>query len=304
MISYIPSLVFGAVLAVFGALGMYVRARRMVAAAALRRRLGEALTAHGRGADSVASARGAEQLRQLIGQSGLHWTVGDFMSRALLAGGLGVVVGALAGSPLLSGLLGLAGPVVVWAVLQSARRRRIAQCERQMPHALELMVMALRAGQALPGAIALAASETPAPLGEELQRAVDEQALGRPLDAVLQGLAARLPNCTVVNSFVVSILVLQETGGNIIGVLDRMIDGARARTSYESRLRALTSEGRTSAWILGSLPGLFLVLASVLDPQFSRFVFADPAGHRILFIVAALWLGGVVWVRRLVGRLE
>jgi tight adherence protein B len=169
-----------------------------------------------------------------------------------------------------------------------------------MPQALEIMALALRAGHAMPKALALAADETPAPLSRELRRACDEHALGRPIEGVLAGFGQRLPGCEAVNTFVVAVLVLQETGGNLIAVIDRIVENARSRSSYQARLRALTSEGRQSAKLLALLPGAFGVLAMMSDPSYADMLLHDSGGRIITLISGSLWLMGVLWTRRLV----
>ena len=117
-----------------------------------------------------------------------------------------------------------------------ARARRLAQCDEQMPQALEIMALALRAGHALPGALHLASQETPAPLCHELRLAHEQHQLGRPIAEVLQAMGQRLPGCAAVETFVVAVAVLQETGGNLIQVIDRIVENARARAGYQAML--------------------------------------------------------------------
>jgi tight adherence protein B len=184
--------------------------------------------------------------------------------------------------------------------MRRARARRLAQCDEQMPQALEIVALALRAGHALPGALALAASEAPAPLCHELRRAHDEQQLGKPIAEVLAAMGERLPGCASVETFVVAVNVLQETGGNMIGVIDRIVENARARSSYLTRLRALTAEGRQSARMLALLPLGFFVLAASGDKKYLGTLIHDGGGRMILAVAIALWALGLEWTRRLV----
>jgi tight adherence protein B len=94
--------------------------------------------------------------------------------------------------------------------------------------------------------------------------------------------------------------VLQQTGGNLIAVIERIVENARARAAYHQRLRALTAEGRSSAKMLAALPGAFAVLAALADPSYATTLIGDPAGNVILLVTAALWAAGILWTRRLV----
>jgi tight adherence protein B len=239
-------------------------------------------------------------LAQLVHESGLGWTMGMFIARLVLAAFFGLLIGILFGSGFLAVAFALTGVVILWVIVRAARARRLAQCDEQMPQALEIMSLALRAGHALPKALSLAADEAPTPLRYELRRAADEHSLGRPIAGVLESLSHRLPGCDAVNTFVVAVLVLQETGGNLIAVIDRIVENARARASYQARLRALTSEGRQSAKLLALLPGAFAVLAILSDPSYGDMLFYDSGGRIITILAATLWVIGIFWTRRLV----
>ncbi len=303
----LTQVVFIGVFAIFAAVGLLIAARRIRVTDALRRRLGELR------ADSDPLVRAAsgqdgsgmdQTIAQVLDESGLGWTVGMFATRVALASLLGLLLGAVVGSGFLAVVLSLAGVVAMWIVVRAARRRRLALCDEQMPQALEIMALALRAGHALPKALALAADEAPAPIAHELRRASDEHALGRPVGEVLEALGRRLPGCEAVNTFVVAVLVLQETGGNLISVIDRIVNNARARVSYQARLRALTSEGRQSAKLLALLPGAFGVLAMASDKSYVNILIHNDGGRLIGLLAVGLWVMGILWTRRLVRPLS
>lgn len=306
MTGTIANLVFLAVLASFGAIGLLLYVRGLKAGDSLRRRLGRLA---GGDRDPLLTmtdgeSAGDSDLARVLAESGLGWTMGMFASRVAAAVAVGFVLGLMIGSGFLSFLFSLLGVLAVWIVVRGARARRLAQCDEQMPQALEIMALALRAGHALPKALQLAADETAAPLCYELRRACDEHALGRPMPEVLSRFGERLPGCEAVNTFVVAVLVLQETGGNLIAVLDRIVEAARTRASYRARLRALTAEGRQSAKLLAMLPGAFAVLAMLSDPSYADMLLYDSGGRVITLIAGTLWLAGILWTRRLVKPLS
>lgn len=288
-------LAFGAVMAVAVALLLLWNANRLRARDALRHRLGERMTKR----DDLVRGETAG-LAGWLAASGLDWTTGELSARVAFAAVLGLVLGAAIGSGALAVIFALLGCAGMWFLVRRARARRLAQCDEQMPQALEIMALALRAGHALPGALALAAQESPAPLCHELRRAHDEHQLGRPIAEVLAGMGERLPGCAAVETFVVAVAVLQETGGNLILVIDRIVENARARSGYLTRLRALTAEGRQSARMLALLPLGFFVLAFAGDPRYMGMLIHDSGGRMILFVAIALWMTGIMWTRRLV----
>jgi tight adherence protein B len=295
----IAPLAFIATLSLFLCAFLFWQARRVRAGETLRRRLGvrraeqDALVKH--------EARG---LGRLVAESGLGWSGPQLIARVAIASICGLLLGLVLGSGVLAGLLAIVGCLALLVIVRRARARRMAQCDEQMPQALEIMALALRAGHALPGALELAAQEAPAPLCHELRRAHDEHGLGRPIAEVLSAMGERLPGCAAVETFVVAVAVLQETGGNLIGVIDRIVENARARSGYQTRLRALTAEGRQSARLLAFLPGAFFLLAMASDPSYARTLIGDPGGRTILFVALGLWGTGLLWTRRLVRPLR
>ncbi len=300
----IVNVVFVAVFAVFAAVGLLLYARTATKDGALSRRLGRLKSSADDQLIMGDSDGELGTVAQAVAESGLGWTVGMFVTRAALASIMGLLIGLTIGSGFLAFVFALVGAAALWLFVGKARTRRLGLCDQQMPQALEIMALALRAGHALPRALDLAAEEAPAPLCYELRRASDEHALGRPIGEVLAAFGERLPGCDAVNTFVVAVLVLQETGGNLIAVIDRIVENARAMSSYQARLRALTAEGRQSAKLLAMLPGAFGVLAMMSDPQYADMLLYDSGGRMITIIAGGLWFLGIMWTRRLVRPLS
>jgi tight adherence protein B len=251
--------------------------------------------------DDLLRDRGTQRgVASLVEQAGLDWTMAGV---GLRAGGLTaflLVFAMMLGEPSLALVALVAGPGAVWLYLLRARRRRLDRLDAQMPRVLEIMTLALRAGHAVPRAVALAADEVPAPAGTELRRVVEEQALGRPLEEAFVALSRRLPACTGIRALVTSVLVLRSTGGNLVEVLERIAEMLVARTQYRLRLRAVTSEGRSSGVMLSALPVVFALMVAWADPNYMRLFIDEPMGRLMALIGGVLWLLGTLWIRRLV----
>jgi tight adherence protein B len=297
----IAPLAFVGVLSLALALFLGWNARRTRARDALVRRLGERAPEGGRDALMRDESEG---VARFLEESGLGWTPNELITRVGAAVVVGLLFGVVLGSGALAFLFALGGCLAMWVLVRRARARRLAQCDEQMPQALEIMALALRAGHALPGALQLAAAETPAPLCHELARAHEEHQLGRPIADVLAAMGKRLPGCVSIDTFVVAVAVLQDTGGNLIAVIDRIVESARARSGYQTRLRALTAEGRQSARMLGALPVAFFFLALLSAPSHTAMLIHDSGGRVVLVITIVLWLTGLAWTRRLVRPLS
>ncbi|MSP16446.1 MAG: hypothetical protein EXR73_07535 [Myxococcales bacterium] len=267
---------------------------------ALRRRLGSSDRVVGDDLLRQDSAASASGFAQLVIDSGFGWTRAVFIGRMAGSGVLAACVGAMFLGALGALVFGGIGAAVLPWLARRARDARMAKCDSQMPQALEVMSLALRAGHPLSLALSIAAAEAPSPIAEELRRAMDEHELGRPLGDVLVAMGKRLRGSEVVHTFIVAVLVLQQTGGNLIAVIDRIVENARARAQYQARLRALTSEGRSSARMLAAVPGVFFIMGALVDPTYAKTFFADSAGKMLFGIILLLWFLGVMWTRRIV----
>nr|WP_314628452.1 type II secretion system F family protein [uncultured Noviherbaspirillum sp.] len=200
-------------------------------------------------------------------------------------------------APFLLLSVGLAGLPALLAL--HLRRRRMACMERQLPDALDLLGQALRAGHALPSALRMAAEDDAAPLADEFRKLVDEVAYGAALPEALRRMAARNPGGDI-GCFVVAVLIQRDTGGNLAELLAGIAALVRERQKLRGQVRVATAEARLSAWILGLLPFVLAAALHLAHPGFISLLWTDPAGRRLLCVVAALLVAGLVWMRMLV----
>lgn len=240
-------------------------------------------------------------ITDLLESAGADPNVGAFLTRCMVfflgSFALAVVLTGDVGAGLFFALVGAGLP---YLGLLRGKSKRMMRIEEQLPEALEVMTISLRAGQSLDQTIKNTAFELEAPIGEEFQRIAQEVQLGRSLEQSLLAMSERLPKARTVRTFVVSVLVLRQTGGNLIEVLDNIIDTMRQQHQYESKLRAMTAEGRSSARMLAGLPPAFLSMAYLANGNYISQLFADPLGRVLLGISATLYVIGLTWTRRLV----
>ncbi|MBK8480157.1 MAG: type II secretion system F family protein [Proteobacteria bacterium] len=241
-----------------------------------------------------------KRLAPVLAQAGIEASAERFVFRAAAALVGVMLVGSLIGrGPVAGVLLGLMTAIGVGGYVAARRRSRLAALDGQLPQALDLMALSLRAGQTLEGGIRLIGVETADPLGGELRRCYHEYELGRPIEQALVQMGQRLDASRSLSTFVEAVLVLKQTGGNLVEVIDKIGSTLRAQASYEARFRALTAEGRLSGVILAAMP--LLVVAGVLLSEGSYFapLVAREGGRWFLGIAVVLWGLGVFWMSRL-----
>ena len=190
-----------------------------------------------------------------------------------------------------------AGLPLFWFQLRADRRRR--KFQEQFPVALDIFVRGLRAGHPIAAALDLLTTEMADPIGSEFGLVVDEVTYGAELKEALAAMAERW-DLDDMRMFVVSLSVQSETGGNLAEILENLSRVVRERASMMLKVRALSSEGRMSAWMLSVLPVGTFVLLFLLNPAFYLDVADDPVfvpGCGGLIITYAL---GVWMIRRMI----
>ncbi|MFM5885209.1 MAG: type II secretion system F family protein [Novosphingobium sp.] len=211
-------------------------------------------------------------------------------SRLTITSGVVELVVAVAGA------IAFGLPLMILSRIAEKRRKRM---EEQFPVALDIFVRALRAGHPVASAISLLTNEMEDPLGSEMGLVADEVSYGANLTEALGALAERW-DLDDIRMFVVSLSLQSETGGNLAEILGNLSTVIRERASMYMKVRALSSEGRMSGWMLTVLPVLTFISMFMVSPQFYIDVAADPIfiyGFGILFV---MYFIGVYIIRRLV----
>lgn len=213
---------------------------------------------------------------------------------------IGTVAALVAGGPGLAGLacLGLAGGPVL--VVRTRRGRAGARLEQALPGALEAVARSLRSGASLRQAVEEAGRATGGGkvLAAELSRAAAEAAQGASLVAALEGVAARRP-LPGVRLGVAALCLGAETGGAQARAVDGVAATVRERLAVGAELRALSSQARISALVIGLAPIGFGAFAAATDPRTSEFMLHTPAGLALLATGLVLDGLGWLWMQRL-----
>jgi tight adherence protein B len=220
--------------------------------------------------------------------------------------GVGLVLVAKAGFAMGAGTLLLVGaivfcatfaiPLLMLSYIAQKRRKRI---EEQFPVALDIFVRALRAGHPIASAIELLTKEMEDPIGSEFGLVGDEVAYGAELTDALAAMAERW-DLEDIRMFVVSLSVQNETGGNLAEILQNLSEVIRARSSLYMKVRALSSEGRMTGWMLTVLPVVAFVGLFLVNPRFYLDVAQDAMFITGAVILLLMYLTGFVMIRRMI----
>jgi tight adherence protein B len=230
------------------------------------------------------------QLQKRLAMTGKSWTVGQYggVSATMVA----VIAGLLSfkGLPFLLALLigiivGLGFPHLF---VGKTITRRVGKFTAKFPDAIELLVRGLRSGLPISETMGVVGAEVDGPVGEEFRAVSDKMKIGRSMDAALQETADRL-GTPEFQFFVITIAIQRETGGNLAETLANLADVLRKRSQMKLKIRAMSSESKASAYIIGSLPFIVFGLIWFINANYMQNFFVD---QRLM--VAGL--GGMVWM--------
>ena len=229
-------------------------------------------------------------LRKRLEMTGKEITLGKYAM--VCAGMFAFVVLALTmrGLPiLLAFFLGLfVGVGLPHFIIGKMIKRRINKFNSNFPDAIELMVRGLRSGLPITETLGIVSSEIPGPVGLEFRMVSDKMKIGRTMEAALQDTSDRL-GTPEFQFFVITLAIQRETGGNLAETLSNLADVLRKRAQMRLKIRAMSSESKASAYIVGSLPFIVFTLVWMINPDYMGNFFTDQR-----LIVAGL--GGLVWM--------
>ena len=225
-----------------------------------------------------------------LDRTGRNWTIAQFF---YVCGGLFAVVAAgllLKGAPLLLCIFG--GTAIGFGLPHMAVsfliNRRVNKFTASFPDAIELLVRGLRSGLPVTETIGVVAREVDGPVGEEFSKVVDRIKIGRTMEDALGESAKRL-DTPEFKFFGITLAIQRETGGNLAETLANLADVLRKRSQMKLKIKAMSSESKASAYIVGSLPFIVFGLVYSVNPTYLAGFFSEDR-----LIIAGI--GGLTWM--------
>ena len=239
-------------------------------------------------------------LERWLEQAGAPISLSGLLVTSLLAAVvIGVVGGALAGSPWATGVTGLCGFLVPAAVIRQRRILRLRKFEEHFPEALDLISRAVRAGHAFSAGLKMIGDELDAPVGPEFRKTFEEQNFGLPLADALDHMAVRVPLLDV-RFFVTAVLIQHDTGGNLAEILDNLAQVVRERFKIRRQVRVHTAHGRMTGYVLLALPVFLIIALSFINPDHVALLFQESMGRTMLVGAIVMQTVGYLWIRQVV----
>ncbi len=230
-------------------------------------------------------------LRKRLRSTGLNIKIGHYLLACLATMPATVlIVIVAAGLPLLLAapigvIVGVGLPHMVIGIMVKRRQERFIG---QFPEAIDLIVRGLKSGLPVTESVRTVGSEIPKPVGGEFRQIMEHLALGKTLEEAMW-LATERIDIPEFRFFVVSLSVQRETGGNLAETLENLAEILRKRRQTKLKIRALSSEARASALIIGALPFIMFVLIWMVNSEYLLPLFTDLRGN-IMLGIGLFWL--------------
>jgi len=242
----------------------------------------------------------AADLQQLILHSGSKSTIGAFAAVSIgLAAGAGLVAHTFNAPIPLIVVATIIGGASRYALLRFQKSKRLKAFNTALPDAIELMARALRAGHSMSSSIEVIAEQSAEPLASEFADVYQQQKFGIPFRDALLEMGVRVPSKDL-HFLITAVLVQKETGGDLTEILDRTTHVIRERVRIEGEVRTYTAQGRLTGWILSLLPIIMLMLINIVSPGYSRVLFHDPLGQKMLYAGGAFIVIGAFIISKIV----
>ncbi len=226
------------------------------------------------------------RLRANMKRAGMNLSVGAFIVISLGVGLVIVTLGAASGRAPVALLVvpGLfSGMLLVDNAIKFRGDMLANRFMKQLPDALDTIIRGIRSGLPVIECIGAVGEEFDDPIGGYFRAIAERVALGEPIDAALWR-TARVINRPEMDFLAISISIQMETGGSLAEALGNLATLLRERERLKLKIKAISSEAKASAIIIGALPFVMLGMLTMMSPEYVMPLFTDPRGHTLLML--------------------
>jgi tight adherence protein B len=238
-----------------------------------------------------------QKLRTRLARTGRSITISEYMLITAVCVGVFYLLFhfifgfKIAASVLLGVCLGVAIPHVV---IGSLGKRRCKQFIKFFPESIDAMVRGIRSGLPIIESIKVVGEEMPDPIGLEFRAIADGVRMGRQLEDAMWEVAKRV-DVPEYRYLIVALGIQKETGGNLAETLANVSEVLRRRRHIKLKIKAMSSEAKASAMILGALPFIIAGVLALVAGSYIAVLINDPRGH-VLLGIAAFMMGTGVFI--------
>ena len=137
------------------------------------------------------------------------------------------------------------------------------------------------------------------PVGGEFKRLIESMKVGVTLEQALKRMFESMPT-TEVSFFAIVMTIQQKSGGNLSEALGNLAAVLRDRKRLQGKIRAMSSEAKASAMIIGSLPPAVMGIVYLTTPNYIAMLFTERVGN-LLLAGCVIWMGlGIMVMKKMI----
>jgi tight adherence protein B len=193
-------------------------------------------------------------------------------------------------------VVGLGLPRWVLGFLTNRRRKKFTE---NFATAIDVIVRSVRSGLPTNEALRIVAREIPNPVGSEFHALTESMKVGVTLDQALKRMLESMPTPEV-GFFTIVMTIQSKSGGNLSEALGNLAAVLRDRKRLQGKIKAMSSEAKASAGIIGSLPPGVMGIVYLTTPAYIAKLFTERAGN-IMLAGCVFWMGmGIMVMRKMI----
>lgn len=236
-------------------------------------------------------------LTRRMRQGGLLWSKRTYYLVCLATGLTALaVLSPLIGLLEAFGLSFASAALFPYLFVQMKRKRRLKAISMEFANAVDIIVRGLSSGLLLSDCMRIIASEMKDPLRSEFRSVVHDLALGLSMNDAVKRMSGRIP-LPEVGFFSIVITTQNRTGGSLSEALSNLSTVLRDRKKMVGKIKAVSSEAKSSAVIVGMMPVVVGSLVWLISPDYISLLYSTATG-RLALIGCVLWMGVGVFVMK------
>ncbi|HUL09224.1 MAG TPA: type II secretion system F family protein [Candidatus Acidoferrum sp.] len=237
-----------------------------------------------------------QKMRGRLLRTGRQISLGQYLTFCfILAVLVAAVLKLLIAAPFVACLgvgivVGVGVPHLVIGIMGGRRRNKF---NALFPEGIDLIVRGLKSGLPVSESIRVVGQEISDPVGVEFREVSDQIKFGKTLTDAMWSVAPRI-DTPEFRFFIIALSIQQETGGNLAETLENLSGVLRKRKTLKLKIKALSSEAKASAYIIGSLPFLMFGILLMMNYGYASTLYTDPRGIILVgcgFISYAMGIG-------------
>ena len=193
-------------------------------------------------------------------------------------------------------LLGYWVPRLVIFVFQRSRRQKLNE---QLIDGLVTLANGMRAGLNLVQSMKLIEQNAQPPISQEFGLMLREFEHGSSVDEVMRRASARI-KLHHYRLLFAALETARVRGGNLPQTLDRLGEALREIVRLEEKVRALTAQNKMSAYMMGAMPLVIIGIYYMIEQNWVEVLLNDEYGMLLLAVAVLFWVGGFLWIRKIV----